>query len=72
MPATPADARMLAPNCRTDSNTISIDASVNTPMTVSATFFSTRTCVWMARACRLSATSVRCCVITNAAVASTT
>ena len=45
MPAMPAEARMLAPNWRTDSNTISIDASVNTPMVVSATFFKTITCV---------------------------
>ena len=36
---------MLAPNCRTESKTISIDASVNMPMVVTATFFSTRTWV---------------------------
>ena len=45
MPAMPADARMLAPNWRTESKTISIDASVKMPMIVTATFFSTTTCV---------------------------
>ena len=50
MPAMPADARMLAPNCRTESNTISIDATVKTAITTVATFFKTSTCVWIARA----------------------
>ena len=45
MPAMPAEARMLAPNCRTESKTISIDARVKMPMVVTATFFSTRTWV---------------------------
>ena len=44
-PATPAEARMLVPNCRTDSKTISIDARANTAMTAVAIFLSTVTWV---------------------------
>jgi hypothetical protein len=45
MPAKPAEARMLAPNWRTESNTISIEARVTTLMIVKATFFNTTTWV---------------------------
>ena len=42
-PAIPAATRMLASNCRTESNTISIDPNVNIQMVVMATFFRTTT-----------------------------
>jgi hypothetical protein len=45
MPATPADASMAVPNCRTEWKTMSIEASANNAMTDTAIFLSTVTCV---------------------------
>ena len=45
MPATPADAIMAVPNCRTGWKTISIAAIANTAMTPTAIFLSTMTWV---------------------------
>ena len=45
MPATPADAIMAVPNCRTEWKTMSIEAIANSAMTPTAIFLSTVTCV---------------------------
>ncbi len=69
-PATPADASRLVPRCRAAGQVIRIAASAATQTAVSATRASTRTCVWILRASRLSVAFRQCAAATRVCSAS--